>query len=80
MAFSCRCLQRCLAARFSPQMKDRERRRAMRRALNSWLARFEERRQLLHATAALRHREVFVALNTWRSYARERRVWPTRWP
>ena len=47
--------------------------RAMRRALNSWLARFEERRQLLHATAALRHREVFVALNTWRSYARERR-------
>ena len=47
--------------------------RAMRRALNSWCARVDERRQLLHATAALRHREVFVALNTWRSYARERR-------
>ena len=43
------------------------------RALNSWCGRVDERRQLLHATAALRHREVFVALNTWRSYARERR-------
>ncbi len=47
--------------------------RAMRRALNSWCGRVDERRQLLRATAALRHREVFVALNTWRSYARERR-------
>ena len=47
--------------------------RAMRRALNSWRARLEDRRHLLYATAALRHREVFVALNTWRSYARERR-------
>ena len=33
---------------------------------------------MLRATAALRNKEVFVALNTWRSYARERRVWSAR--
>ena len=52
--------------------------RAMRRALNSWRARLDEHRHMLRATAALRNKEVFVALNTWRSYARERRVWSAR--
>ena len=52
--------------------------RALRRALNSWRARLDEHRHMLRATAALRNKEVFVALNTWRSYARERRVWSAR--
>ena len=47
--------------------------RAMRKGFNSWCEMFDAYAHLLYATAALRHREVFVALNTWRSYARERR-------
>ena len=52
--------------------------RAMRKGFNSWCAMLDAYAHLLYATAALRHREVFVALNTWRSYARERRVWSAR--
>ena len=47
--------------------------RAMRKGFNSWCAMLDAYAHLLYATAALRHREVFVALNTWRGYARERR-------
>ena len=45
--------------------------RAMRRALNSWCARVDGRRQLLNATAALRHREVFVALQAYLAAVRQ---------